>query len=173
MAAAQGQGQAEATCATPFKFVNLRKIPRGDSPNLIQELRKLERKTFPSSEVFPFEDSVLNRQNTEVLLVLSDVPSQGRLVAYAVCVKFHHRLLLHKLCVSTAHRRQGLGSALLEMLIQRARTWSCRGVDLWVHQDNHNAVRLYTASGFLVQDIVADYYAPGQTGVKMSDPLQP
>lgn len=168
------QGQAEATGATSFKFVNLRKISRRDNPNLIQELRKLERKTFPSSEVFPFEDGVLSRQNTEVLLVLSsDVPSQGRLVAYAVCVKSHHRLLLHKLCVSTAHRRQGLGSALLEMLIQQARTWSCRGVDLWVHQDNHNAVRLYTTSGFLVQDIVADYYAPGQTGVKMSHSLQP
>lgn len=157
----------------PCKFMNLRKMSQVDSANLIQEIRRLERKTFPSSEVFPFEQSVLSRQNTEVLVGLSDLPTQGRLMAYAVCVKSNHRLLLHKLCVSPAHRRQGLGAALLQMLIEQARTWSCRGIDLWVHQENYNAIRLYSASGFLLQDTVADYYAPGQTGIKMSHPLRP
>lgn len=167
------QYQRESAFPTSFTFMNLRKIPRPSIPTLIQELRQLERKTFPSIEVFPFEENILAKQNTEVFVVLSNVPNQGRLVAYAVCVRSNHRLLLHKLCVSIAHRRQGLGSALLEMLIKRASAWSCRGIDLWVHQDNSNAMRLYNKSGFLVQDTVLDYYAPGQTGVRMSHPLQP
>lgn len=167
------QGQRGSAYPADFTFMSLRKIPRPNIPNLIRELRQLERKTFPAVEVFSFEENILTKQNTEVLVVLSGVPNQGRLVAYAVCVRSSHRLLLHKLCVSTAHRRQGLGSALLEMLIKRACAWSCRGIDLWVHQDNYNAMRLYTQSGFLVQDTVPDYYAPGQTGVRMSHPLQP
>jgi ribosomal protein S18 acetylase RimI-like enzyme len=169
---AQGHVGA-APSAMPYKFMNLRKISRADSADLIQKLRKLERKTFPSSEVFPFEQSILSRQNTEILVGLSDATTPGRLVAYAVCVKSNHRLLLHKVCVSPAHRRQGLGTRLLELLVQQARTWSCRGIDLWVHQENYIAIHLYTTSGFLVQDTVANYYAPGQTGIKMSHPLQP
>ncbi|KAK5064708.1 hypothetical protein LTR84_000542 [Exophiala bonariae] len=64
-----------APSAMPYKFMNLRKISRVDSGDLIQELRRLERKTFPSSEVFPFEQSILSRQNTEVLVGLSDAPT--------------------------------------------------------------------------------------------------
>ena len=156
-----------------FIFRDLQQIPRQEIPSLLQDLQRLERKSFPSKEVYSFENSILKRRNTAIFVALSNAPSKGRLAAYTICVKCNHKLLLHKICVSAAYRCQGLGFLMLSMLIDRARTQSCRAIDLWVRSDNHSALGLYTKFEFLPQDTIVDYYAPGKTGIKMSHSLRP
>lgn len=166
------ENKSELASFAQVNVNNLRQFPRSDTSALLQDLRRLERKTFPPSQVFPFEDNLSTKHNTHVYVVLSDVPNTGRLAAYAICVKFRHRLLLHKVCVSVGYKRQGIGFALLSTVIEHARTWSCRAIDLWVQSDNDAAMQLYIKSGFSVQSTVLNYYAPGKTGIKMSHPLQ-
>lgn len=152
---------------------DVRTLSRARIPHVFQELRSLERKTFSSNEVFPFDDSLLTKRNMEVLVGFSCHAAQNCIVAYAVCMKWHHRLLLHKICVSPAHRCHGIGSLLLHEIVARARRSSCRGIDLWVDEANNIARSLYTKHGFVVQETLPDYYSPGRNGVKMVHSLQP
>ncbi|KAJ4697344.1 hypothetical protein HRR80_003068 [Exophiala dermatitidis] len=164
---------AAAGSARPLVFQDLRKFPRSSVPNILSDLRSIEKKHFAPSEVFPFDDAICAKQNTSVIVGVLSEKSRLEVVAYAVCVRWNHRLLLHKICVSPAYRRQGMGSQLMQIIIDRARCWSCRGIDLWVHETNFRARALYTKHEFAVQETVLDYYAPGKHGIKMSRILQP
>ncbi|KAL6243156.1 hypothetical protein RBB50_009707 [Rhinocladiella similis] len=153
-------------------FNELRRLPRSSVPAVLDDVRKLERKTFAANEVFPFDDNIVGKHNMIILVALSNTAKPQDLVAYAVGVRWNHQLLLHKICVAPPHRCKGLGRRLLQMVIDRARSWSCRGIDLWVDEANQDARRLYTRHGFKDQEVVADYYSKGRNGVKMCRTLE-
>lgn len=153
-------------------FNQLRQLPRYRIPSILHDLRNLERKVFPPNEVFPFEDNPIAKQNMVVLVGLSNQSKVSEMVAYAVCIRWNGRLLLHKICVAPAYRRIGIGTKLIQMIVECARRWSCRGIDLWVHEANYNARCLYSRSGFELQETVTDYYAKGRNGIKMCHVLE-
>lgn len=165
-------GASATTSAHHVAFKDLRSLPRPMVPNMLSNLRSLEKKQFSSSEVFPFDDKLLAKHNTAVIVGVLQLDSRSELVAYAVCVRWNHRLLLHKICVSPTYRRQGMGDQLMQMITDRARVWSCRGIDLWVDEANYKARGLYTKHHFAIQETVSDYYGPGRHGVKMCHTLQ-
>lgn len=55
---------------------------------------------------------------------------------------------LEDLFVEDRARGEGLGRALLEAAIERAKARNCRRIELDVNEDNEEAVRLYIAAGF-------------------------
>ena len=55
---------------------------------------------------------------------------------------------IHDLAVTAAHRRKGVGRALLEDILRRARESGCTKVTLEVRDDNEAARRLYKRMGF-------------------------
>ena len=55
---------------------------------------------------------------------------------------------IHDLAVTAAHRRKGVGRALLEDILHRARESGCAKVTLEVRDDNAAARRLYKRMGF-------------------------
>lgn len=114
-----------------LKFSELRQLPCSSIPKTLHKLRNLERKCFASDEVYPFDDNILRKQNMLVLVGMSDNTELHDLVTYAVCVRWHRQLLLHKICVAPAYRRAGVGSHMLQAIVERACRWSCRGIDLW------------------------------------------
>ena len=63
-------------------------------------------------------------------------------------VKLAHRANLFGMYVLPAHRQQGVGRALLETVIARARAIGVRQLNLSVTNSNHAAVALYEACGF-------------------------
>ncbi|EXJ83774.1 hypothetical protein A1O1_07401 [Capronia coronata CBS 617.96] len=154
-------------------FKDLRSLPRSSVSELLLSLQNLEKKQFASNEVFPFDDKLLAKQNTAVIVGVLQLDSRLQLVAYAVCVRWNHRLLLHKICVAPAYRQKGMGTKLMRSIIDRARQWSCRGIDLWVDEANDKAQGLYSKHNFEIQQSVPDYYGPGRHGVKMCHVLQP
>ena len=58
------------------------------------------------------------------------------------------RLNVHDLCVLRRHRGQGLGSRLLQSVLDTARDVGCSAVTLEVRGDNEVAQRLYRSLGF-------------------------
>jgi ribosomal protein S18 acetylase RimI-like enzyme len=74
----------------------------------------------------------------------------GVLVASALLsVKFAGRSLwIEELYVSRAHRRHGLGAALVQALLERARAAGVLGIDLEAYQGNTPAAVLYRRLGF-------------------------
>lgn len=56
---------------------------------------------------------------------------------------------LHLLAVDPRMRRKGLGSALIETLVETARQRGYRQLVLWTQPTMHSAHRLYSKAGFL------------------------
>ena len=65
---------------------------------------------------------------------------------------------LEDLYVQEDARRWGLGRALVDAAVERARERGCRRIELDVNEDNAPALALYAACGFLMEP-----KAPGRT----------
>jgi ribosomal protein S18 acetylase RimI-like enzyme len=107
----------------------------------------------------PSEDSFLasvgqliGRSDTEFWLAAADhdTPATG------ICqLRFRHSVWtaaedcwLEDLYVAPEARRLGLGRALVQRTLDRARERGCRRVELDTNEDNHDAIRLYRSLGF-------------------------
>jgi GNAT superfamily N-acetyltransferase len=60
--------------------------------------------------------------------------------------------LLEDLFVEESARGKGLGRALLDQVIERARLRGCRRIELDVNDNNHGALALYRSAGFSNDD---------------------
>ncbi len=85
-----------------------------------------------------------------VLLACEDGVSVGVAVCFWGFSTFAGKPLIniHDLAVTSAHRRKGVGSALIEEVLRRAREADCAKVTLEVHDANDRAKRLYKRMGF-------------------------
>jgi GNAT superfamily N-acetyltransferase len=95
---------------------------------------------------------LLADDDTEFLLA---APDDGAPAAGVAQLRFRFGIwraggdcLLEDLFVDGAARGAGLGRALLEATLDRARTRGCRRVELDVNESNDPAVRLYGSFGF-------------------------
>lgn len=68
---------------------------------------------------------------------------------------------IFRVAVVPAYRRQGVGTALVEALLQTARRQQCTSVLLEVGADNAAALRCYAQLGFTELDRRRGYYAGG------------
>ena len=62
-------------------------------------------------------------------------------------------LFVDEICVSKAHRRQGVGRAMMASLRKLARAETCTDLQLGVYPQNREAVAFYEACGFSLQHI--------------------
>ena len=69
---------------------------------------------------------------------------------------------LHRLVVAPAHRRAGVGTALVVAAVEAARRAGVRSVMLEVGYRNEPAIALYQRLGFEQLAVRTDYYGPGQ-----------
>ncbi|MEY9888367.1 ribosomal-protein-alanine N-acetyltransferase [Catenulispora sp. MAP12-49] len=68
---------------------------------------------------------------------------------------------VQNIAVARAHQGRGLGTVLLEALLEEALRRKCVDVWLEVRTDNDSAKRLYTRHGFESVGIRRGYYQPG------------
>jgi ribosomal protein S18 acetylase RimI-like enzyme len=133
---------------------------------MLEKIRKLEKKTFPAKEALEITPELIAKSNHVLFIALLPCPGEDLLVGYAICARWQRRLLLHKVCVSEEHRRQGVGKALVNEVIKQARHAHCRGIDLWVDESRASARALYHQAGFCERDHINDYYCLGRNGIK-------
>jgi ribosomal protein S18 acetylase RimI-like enzyme len=131
-------------------------LKRNEALEILAQVSRVEKKTFPTNEAFPFGEELWRKKpNTRVLYATRAKGSQSDLIAYAVYVRQKGVALLHKVCVTEANRRQGVGQE------------GCQYIHLWVDGAREPARALYLRSGFEERELIPDYYAPGRTGIKM------
>ncbi len=89
---------------------------------------------------------------------VAEEPQGATLAGYTIFWRLNDEIELHKIAVVGNSQRRGYGFLLLDFLIGRARSWSCRQVVLEVRAGNEAAVRLYEKAGFRCIGRRRDYY---------------
>jgi ribosomal protein S18 acetylase RimI-like enzyme len=144
----------------------LASFPAERRQTLSQQVAKIERKTFPSSEAFDF-DTELKKKNTNMVLAFKNADLDD-LTGYLVYVRMKRLVLLHKICVVQQERGKGVGKALIHSLRRQLENQGgCQSIQLWVDEDRGPAKALYKSCGFEQIDRCIDYYGPGRNGLKM------
>ncbi|PGH06181.1 hypothetical protein GX51_02569 [Blastomyces parvus] len=161
---------------------------------ILAQINRIERKTFPPSEAFDFSDEALYRRkpNTHILyataadedtttstststsLAMAAKSATRRptttttpIIAYALYVRQKSTALLHKVCVAEPFRGQGVGRQLLTYVLERSLGARCLAVQLWVDERREAARALYGGCGFVEVEGVEDYYGAGRRGLRM------
>ena len=75
------------------------------------------------------------------------------------------------LAVEETHRRQGIGSALLQQFLREITTHDVTRVDLEVRTSNHPALAFYQARGFILQGILPHFYQNGEDAYSLRKEL--
>jgi ribosomal protein S18 acetylase RimI-like enzyme len=140
-------------------------FPRKTRPIIIDQVTKIEKKTFPSSEAFDF-DAELKKRNTTLMLATKEGAPE-RVVGYLVYVRVGRLVLVHKVCVIREERGQGVGKCLVHSLRLVVEKGGCESIHLWVDEARKPARALYESCGFEQTNRLTDYYGPGRTGLKM------
>ena len=94
--------------------------------NLLPQIGRTERKTFPHNEAIAFENE-LQKRNFELTIVVKITPaeSQPELVAYVGIARMKGTALLHKMCVVKNFRCQGIATKVLLMRCEQLRLQGC------------------------------------------------
>ena len=149
--------------------IALNTVPKDSHPpDFLEQIRKVERRTFPKDEAMDFEME-LKKRNTEITIVLgeSDEEAKPRVVAYMLYARLHGIALLQKICVLESYQRRGTARKMLSMLKTKLESQGCERLQLWVDMARKPARSLYASLGFRESDRSRDYYAPGRHGIKM------
>ncbi|KAL5341699.1 acyl-CoA N-acyltransferase [Aspergillus crustosus] len=142
---------------------------------ILAQITRIEKKTFPASEAFPFGEELWRKKpNTRVLYVsqASGGAQTQPLIAYALYVRQKGAAFLHKVCVAEGYRRKGVGMQLMKYIRTRLHREGCQYIHLWVDNDRSSARSLYDRNGFEEREELLGYYAPGRNGIKMTLDLE-
>ena len=90
------------------------------------------------------------------LLGVSQVTQEARVLMFAV---------------DRNHRRQGVGSLVMNAFLERCRARGYRRVTLEVRVSNATAIRFYTRFRYSVIDLLRTYYSDGENGYQMAKEL--
>lgn len=161
-----GLGEPEGV-VVKWEVSDLRSLKGYQSLQILENVSRLEKKTFAANEAFDFGPRLLKQANARVYVAYSVTPGKSTLVGYAVAVNHKRTLLLHKMCVAGVSRRQGIGRLLMSTICGHAKGTSCVAIQLWVASSNLAARALYTSFGFEESSVVINYYCPGRSGVQM------
>ena len=109
--------------------------------------------TYPWSAQFFLQE--LKVRCARSLLALVDERSVG----YVIYWLLPREGDIHNLAVHPACRRQGIGRALLQAVIDEARRSGSSRVTLEVRKSNEAAQKLYQSLGFIAQGVRKGYYS--------------
>jgi ribosomal-protein-alanine N-acetyltransferase len=105
--------------------------------------------------------SELAQRETRMYLV---VETDGAVTAYAgLCAYAPHEAYVQTIAVAPPAQRRGLGTALLDVLIEETRRRGVDHLDLEVRADNAAARGLYERHGFTEIAVRRGYYQPSGT----------
>jgi ribosomal-protein-alanine N-acetyltransferase len=102
--------------------------------------------------------SELAQRDTRLYLVEE---TDGAVTAYAgLCTYAPHEAYIQTIAVAPNAQRQGIGTALLKVLLDETRNRGVDHLDLEVRADNAAARRLYERHGFAEIAVRRNYYQP-------------
>ncbi|KAG0643849.1 acyl-CoA N-acyltransferase [Tuber brumale] len=142
---------------------------RNSSDPLLHSVKQVEKRTFPTGEIFDF-DNELAKRTTHFYCALRGGVGDSRdseLYGYIVFVRSKLITRIHKVCVVEEQRGKGVGKWMLDLALAKLKKGGAEKVDLWVDTDREAARRLYLSCGFEERETVNDYYSTGRHGIRM------
>jgi ribosomal protein S18 acetylase RimI-like enzyme len=111
------------------------------------------------------------RQSRDALVAVADGELAGSIVfgPPLPLASNRHQLAIRGLAVDPARQREGIGAALIEALVERARGAGIRRVTLRALSTNAPALALYERAGFEVEGVLREAFLLG--GVYVDDVL--
>jgi ribosomal-protein-alanine N-acetyltransferase len=151
--------------ALPVEGSVLRPMGASDVPQVVA----IERGAFAS----PWRaDHFLHEIRDNPFATNRVVEHAGRVVAYACVWIVDEEMKINNFAVHEDFRRRGLGAALLEAMLRKARRSGCRVATLEVRPSNLAALWLYRRHGFVEVARRKNYYAvEGEDAIVMCVPL--
>lgn len=135
--------------------LRIRDVVKGDIPRLAQ----LERQLFPQDD--PYSEEVIAHELGQPYTWYFVAEQAGEIVGYAGVAFLGPRqareLEIHTIGVDPRRQRQGVGQALMEVIMAAADAQHAP-IYLEVRTDNEAAIGLYTACGFVRQGLRKNYY---------------
>lgn len=120
-----------------------------------QPLKKAQWHAYPDNARFSADEIALGK-DIACFLAYND----GKLVGQAVSYEnWNNLMLLDDLRVDTRYRRQGIGKALLDAVLDDARARNMQGVSLETQDSNPSACQFYEAMGFTLGGLDRYLYA--------------
>lgn len=157
--------------STDLIILDIQSLSQDQASEILSQISRVEKRTFPAKEALRFGEELWRKKpNTRVLYATSAAAADPRspVVAYALYVRQKGVALLHKICVAEPYRRQGVGQKLMAYIQSRLQKEGCQYIQLWVDKAREPARSLYVRNGFEEREEVANYYAPGRTGIRMT-----
>lgn len=128
-------------------------------------LEKLEREVFGPWD-FPLSPRAL-RYHIAKLDRLFVARVSGEFAGYILIFWHKKRARIYSLAVAPRFKRQGVASALLAYVKEKACATGRMALFLEVRFNNKQAIALYERQGFAVKKILHAYYPDGTDGLKM------
>ncbi|MGB2623059.1 MAG: ribosomal protein S18-alanine N-acetyltransferase [Candidatus Acidiferrum sp.] len=124
----------------------------------------------PNAANWPKESYLkLAAENDSLLLVIE---TGGRIAAFLIGRRVADQAEILNLAVKQAHRRKGLGSALMSAALKEFALRGAKSVYLEVRQSNTVAIAFYERLGFAKSGLRKAYYrAPDESAVTMTKEL--
>ncbi len=131
-------------------------------------IKRLEHCCFTSDA---FDDELLWQmldETCDFLTWVAELTSKNILIGYiSLYLDAENEGTIVSLCVDPLHRHQGIGTELLQAVINHARNSNFRRLILTVATSNNAAIRLYNKMGFSIRGRIPRYYSSGDDAYVM------
>lgn len=120
----------------------------------IAEVAKIEKECFSS----PWSEKALSEELTNDISHFFVCLDENKVVGYAGVHIMSGECYIDNIAVSASHRRQKIGSLLIEKLINTAKNEGGEFISLEVRQSNKPAICLYEKFGFVSVGVRKNFY---------------
>lgn len=125
-------------------------MARGDLPQVMA----IERVSFP----LPFSENLFQMELGLQIAHLMVAKEQGRVVGYLDFWHVDHEMHVINIAVHPDRRRQGIGTLMMQYLLDYRDRHGAEQIYLDVRKSNHAAIALYKRFGFRKIDVRKGYY---------------
>jgi glutathione synthase/RimK-type ligase-like ATP-grasp enzyme/ribosomal protein S18 acetylase RimI-like enzyme len=136
-------------------------------------LEALEKTCFP-----PFQQNNRRSIRTSITSVFQDIfiiemvqGKQKKPVGSVTLYYYPKTLRFFSLAVFPEFQGKGIGKKAFQFVYDLARQKGYRRISLEVRQKNMHLVKMYEKLGYKITETLPDYYAPGETGLRMVAPV--
>jgi ribosomal-protein-alanine N-acetyltransferase len=141
----------------------------------LPEVVEIERHSFPSPWTEgSFRHELLENPYSCMFVVKGPRPSESDVVGFACVWVVDQEMRINNIAVHPRCRRRGIGTRLLNFLLEQAGLQGCREATLEVRPSNGSALRVYEGAGFRAVGRRKNYYSDThEDAVVMARPVQP
>ena len=143
-----------------LKFIEI----NGDTSKKIDEIAELEKECFGSGSIDHWVIRPIARYGK-----IYCIEKIGEIVAFAEIIRCWNRdeVFLFSFGVTTKERGMGIGSYLMENIIEKLKIEKIRKIKLTVAEENGAAKKLYMKFGFVQKAKLKDEYGAGNSRILM------